>query len=75
MSDHITSEMLVSVSKNGKVLTLLDGSKWTVRPSDTPTVCTWLPTTQIEVSLEDGDHAYPYIVTNGEGISVRADQG
>lgn len=73
MSEFVTSDTLIDVSKNGKVLTLLDGSKWEVRPSDTPTVCTWIPTTSIEISLDD-DHAYPYILTNGEGISVRASQ-
>jgi hypothetical protein len=52
-------------------LTMIDGSKWLVRPQDIPTVATWLPTS--EVSLDpNGESKFGYNLTNlSEGGTVK----
>ena len=41
---------LGEVDEYGEQLELLDGQRFEVNPSDAPTVITWTPTTQLEIT-------------------------
>ncbi len=45
-------------------LVLMDGSEWMVNPGDTPTVCTWTPTSMIKIQSINTDDQYSYRLTN-----------
>jgi len=50
----------------------MDGSVWEINPGDMPTVCTWIPTAEIEIIKED-DSIYPYKLINKEiDVEIRA---
>jgi len=64
--------MLNKIIDDGEKITLMDGSVWSINPGDTPTVCTWIPTAEIEIS-ESNDSVFDHILTNKNiGVSVNA---
>jgi hypothetical protein len=64
--------MLNEVINDGEKIILMDGSIWNINPGDMPTVCTWMPTAEIEISVSD-DSVFDYTLTNkGIGVSVTA---
>ena len=68
----MTTIMLNEVMNNGEKISLMDGSLWLVNPGDIPTVCTWIPTAEIEVSTSN-DSVFNYTLTNKNiGVSVMA---
>jgi len=68
----MTTIMLNEVMNNGEKISLMDGSLWLVNPGDMPTVCTWIPTAEIEVSTSN-DSVFNYTLTNKNiGVSVMA---
>ena len=68
----MTTIMLNEVMNNGEKISLMDGSLWLVNPGDIPTVCTWIPTAEIEVSTSN-DSVFNYTLTNKNiGVSVIA---
>ena len=49
--------MIMEVEDDGEVLILDDGKRRRVQAGDIPTVCTWLPTEEVEVTERaDGLH-------------------
>ena len=72
--------MLVEVLDDSETLVLakqstrgVATSKWSVEPGYNPTVCTWIPTATIEVTLVDANSPWPYEIMNTEeSVSVRA---
>lgn len=51
---------------NGKKynLTLMDGSKWLIKPSDLPTVITWISTAKIKIEKSNEDSMFSYKLIN-----------
>ncbi|MHC4165894.1 MAG: hypothetical protein ACYSWQ_02930 [Planctomycetota bacterium] len=66
----MATEMLQEVINDGEKISLMDGSVWWINPTDMSTVCTWLPTAEIEISSSD-DPVFDHILTNG-GVSAGA---
>lgn len=65
--------MLIEVIDDGEKLQLMDGSTWSINPGDIPTVCTWLPTSEIKVENIDSTDMFSFRLTNlSEGVSVFA---
>ncbi|MEI9475893.1 MAG: hypothetical protein WCO26_04885 [Deltaproteobacteria bacterium] len=53
-------------------LTMMDGSKWFVDPSDLPTVATWMPTAPIAIERND-NQMFSHDLTNlDEGVTIKA---
>lgn len=68
----MTSVILNEVINDGEKISLMDGSIWQINPGDMPTVCTWIPTAEIEVSASD-DTVFDHTLTNKNiGVSVIA---
>jgi len=68
----MTTAMLNEVINDGQNVSLMDGSIWEINPGDMPTVCTWIPTAEIEVSASD-DSVFDHTLTNKSiGVSVTA---
>ena len=64
--------MLNEILNDGEKLTLMDGTTWQINPGDMPTVCTWIPTAEIEVIENDEDVVFNYILINRNiNVSVR----
>ena len=62
--------MILDVERDGEVLVLDDGTRWRVQVEDIPTVCTWLPTENVDVvERADGLHE---IKRRSTGQSVSA---
>lgn len=59
----MTTVMLNEVINDGEKISLMDGSVWWINPGDMPTVCTWIPTAEIEVSASD-DSVFDHTLTN-----------
>ena len=55
--------MLLKVEKTGEILKLIDGRRLRVNPWDMPNACTWLPTTELEIS-EGGSGLFSVSVHN-----------
>jgi hypothetical protein len=73
MDDQIEEHMLIELADDFEALELDDGSRWDVMPEDIPTICTWIPTATVRISLIAPDSLWPYELTNtGVDISVRA---
>lgn len=71
MTEQVT---LLEAKKDGEILVLLDGRRLYVNPGDIPTVCTWLPTTGLEITEGESDRMFSVTVrntTNGEEIRAR----
>lgn len=49
MTNSQEEHMLIEVSDDCERLILDDGSQWSVQPGDMPTICTWLPTSDISI--------------------------
>jgi hypothetical protein len=54
---------ILKVNKDGTVVTLSDGSRWTMREGDISKAITWYPTQHIIVMENDSD-IYPYRLKN-----------
>lgn len=68
----MTTVTLNEVINNGEKISSMDGSIWQINPADMPTVCTWIPTAEIEVSAS-GDSVFDHTLTNKNmGVSVTA---
>ncbi len=64
--------MLNEVINDGEKISLMDGSIWQINPGDMPTVCTWIPTAEIEISSND-DSTFDHTLTNKDiNVSVNA---
>jgi hypothetical protein len=64
--------MLNEVINDGEKISLMDGSIWQINPGDMPTVCTWTPTAEIEISSND-DSTFDHTLTNKNiNVSVNA---
>ena len=64
--------MLNEVINDGEKISLMDGSIWQINPGDMPTVCTWIPTAEIEMSSND-DSTFDHTLTNKNiNVSVNA---
>jgi hypothetical protein len=66
----MATAMLHEVINDGEKISLMDDSVWWINPGDIPTVCTWIPTAEIEISPSD-DSTFDHILTN-DGVSVKA---
>lgn len=64
---------LSDISDDLETLTMEDGSLWKVPFEFMPSICTWAPTTIIEISIVDENSEWPYQLLNTEeGVAVRA---
>ena len=64
--------MLNEIINDGEKIRLIDGSLWQTNPGDIPTVCTWIPTAEIEISAND-DSVFDHTLTNKNiGVSAKA---
>ena len=64
--------MLLKVENTGAVLKLLDGRRLQVNPGDMPNACTWIPTTELEIS-ERGSGVFSVSVHNiADNVVIRA---
>ncbi len=68
----LRQSMLMGVSTDGTMLTLLDGSKWVVSPEYVSAVRTWAPTTEILVTVGFPGSEWPYQIVNGDGKTAMA---
>jgi len=67
------SQMLNKILNDGEKINLMDGSTWQINPGDMPTVCTWIPTAEIEITRNNEDPVFNYTLVNkGIEVSVRA---
>ncbi len=65
--------LLYEVINDGEKISLIDESEWLINPGDMPTVCTWIPTAEIEIEKIDDNSMFNYKLTNLEtGESVKA---
>jgi hypothetical protein len=72
-SDEVEEHMIIEVKEDSDTLELDDGSQWSVTPEAIPTICTWLPTTNVRIKLIDHNSFWPYEILNTESdVSVRA---
>lgn len=57
---------LAEIHINGKKynLTLMDGSKWLINPSDLPTVVTWISRSKIKIEKSNEASMYSYKLIN-----------
>ena len=61
--------------KGGHYIRLSDGTLWEINPSDTPITQGWITPVDIEVSQNNSDTNYPYMLKNTlTGSSVQARQ-
>ena len=74
MEDEYPVEtQLISVSNDGAILEMLDGTTWGVTPGSMPACCTWPAMTKIKVEYTNPGSDWPYRLANiGEQTSVRA---
>jgi hypothetical protein len=64
---------LIEVSDDFETLTLIDGSQWSIYPTDVIKVCTWIPMATIRVELVAPGSSWQYELMNVvRGVSVRA---
>lgn len=63
--------MLIDIINDGEKIILLDGSEWYINPGDMPTVCTWIPTSEIKITKTKSNNFFNYKITN-ESINVSA---
>ena len=68
----LRQSMLMGISKDGGMLTLLDGSKWVVSPEYVSAVSKWKPTSEIVVTVGYPGSEWPYQIVNGEGMTAMA---
>lgn len=61
--------MLIEVLDDGERITLLDGSEWYINPGDMPTVCTWIPTSELKITKIKTNDYFNYKITN-ESIDI-----
>lgn len=59
----------MEVKSNGEKIVLLDGSEWLINPGDIPTVCTWIPTSEIKITKTKSNDYFFYKITN-ESIDI-----
>ena len=65
--------ILKAVADEGMNLSLLDGTKWNIKPEDTSTVLTWVPGATLRIAIVVERSLYPYMLYHtGTGSSVRA---
>ena len=65
--------ILKAVSDEGINLSLLDGTKWNIKPRDISTVLTWVPGATLRIAIVFEGSLYPYMLYHtGTGSSVRA---
>jgi len=64
---------LLEVEKDGEELVLLDGRRLMVNPGDIPTVCIWLPTTELEITENNNEGMFSVIIRNiGNNEEIKA---
>jgi hypothetical protein len=56
--------MLIEVINDGEKIILMDGSEWYINPGDMPTVCTWIPTSELKVTKTKLVDYFNYKITN-----------
>lgn len=56
--------MLNEIKKDGEIISLMDGSEYSVDPGDIPVCCTWIPTAKIKVKRINDGTIYNYKLTN-----------
>lgn len=61
--------MLMEVKKDGERIILIDGSEWLINPGDIPTVCTWIPTSELIITKTKSNDYFNYKIIN-EGIDI-----
>ena len=61
--------MLMEVKSDGEKIVLLDGSEWRINPGDIPTVCTWLPTSELKITKIKSNDLFCYKIIN-ESIDI-----
>lgn len=61
--------MLMEVKNSGEKIVLLDGSEWLINPGDIPTVCTWIPTSELKITKTKSKDYFYYKITN-ESIDI-----
>ena len=65
--------MLNEIKRGGRILSLMDSSKFSVHSDDIRTSCAWVPTAEIKVEKVNNNSIYNYKLTNEEvGVSVFA---
>ena len=65
--------ILKAVSDEGANLSLLDGTKWNIKPEGISTVRTWVPGATLRIAILIEESPYPYMLYHtGTGSSVRA---
>ena len=65
--------ILKAVADEGMNLSLLDGTKWNIKPEDISTVLTWGPGATLRIAIVIKESLYPYMLYHtGTGGSVRA---
>ena len=65
--------ILKAVSDEGANLSLLDGTKWNIKPEAISTVLTWVPGATLRIAILIEESPYPYMLYHtGTGSSVRA---
>jgi len=60
-----TETMLMEINSESEEqhLTMMDGSRWMVNPSDLPTVATWTTPVTVNIKYTEGDPMYSYEIT------------
>jgi hypothetical protein len=65
--------MLIEVLNDGEKVQLMDGSEWLINPGDLPTVCIWLPSSEIKVEQVNSTGMFTHRLKNlSEGSSAFA---
>lgn len=62
----------MDVSGDGTTLILLDGSRWTVSPEYVSAIRTWIPMTEIAVTVGYPGSEWPYRIVNVDGMTAMA---
>ena len=58
-----TMLMEISLESDEQHLTMMDGSRWIVNPSDLPTVSTWTTIETVNIKYTGDDPMYSYEIT------------
>lgn len=65
--------ILIEIKKNGEVILLDNGIKYSVNPSDIPVCCIRTPTAEVKVEKVSNENTYNYRLTNEEiDVSISA---
>ena len=56
--------LVQEITELGQEVVLMDGSEWSINPSDTSRTCCWYPTQRIVVEEVDNGRFFNHILTN-----------